>query len=165
MNIDAPYEFTNFINSERVKLTPDPSFCVKDGDLCAIIYSPPSSCVSHLYKFYVSGVFMYAFIGLHCLAYPVCFILFSQSLPETGIMLNNIECVEVTYVFTGSQGEAVDVNRIHFAIKSCEKYHSERLPVLHNTWLKHTTNYAVYSDVEGTSKMKVFLFAWEYKNH
>lgn len=46
MNIDAPYEFANFVKSEGVKLTPDPAFCVKDEDHCAILHSPPSSCVS-----------------------------------------------------------------------------------------------------------------------
>ncbi|XP_050716183.1 beta-1,3-glucosyltransferase-like [Eriocheir sinensis] len=97
MNIDAPYEFAKFVNSEGVNLTPDPAFCVKDEDHCAILYSPPSC------------------------------------------------------------GKAVDVSKIHYAIKSCEKYHSERLPVLHSTWLKHATNYAIYSDVEDSSYGTVSL--------
>lgn len=57
----------------------------------------------------------------------------------------------VSHVYTGSQSKAAEVSQIHYAIKSCKKYHSERLPVLRNTWLKQAANYAIYSDVEGTS--------------
>ncbi|KAG0728196.1 Beta-1,3-glucosyltransferase [Chionoecetes opilio] len=48
-------------------------------------------------------------------------------------------------------GKAADVSKIHFAVKSCKKYHKERLPVLGNTWLKQAINYAIYSDVEDSS--------------
>ena len=46
MNIDASHEFARFVKSAGVELTTDPAFCVKDEDHCAIIYSPPTNCVS-----------------------------------------------------------------------------------------------------------------------
>lgn len=46
MNIDASYEFASFVKSSGVELTTEPVFCVKDEDQCAILYSPPATCVS-----------------------------------------------------------------------------------------------------------------------
>ncbi|XP_045138822.1 beta-1,3-glucosyltransferase-like isoform X2 [Portunus trituberculatus] len=54
-------------------------------------------------------------------------------------------------------GKAVDVNKIHFAIKSWHQNHNKRLPILYGTWLKQVTNYAIYSDVEDSSYGTVSL--------
>ncbi|XP_076065428.1 beta-1,3-glucosyltransferase [Oratosquilla oratoria] len=45
-------------------------------------------------------------------------------------------------------GPPVPSENVHFAVKTCSKFHKERLPVVQSTWLKHTNNYALYSEVE-----------------
>lgn len=39
-----------------------------------------------------------------------------------------------------------------FAVKTCKKFHNERLPVILNTWSKYVQHIRFFSDVEGIQK-------------
>ena len=39
---------------------------------------------------------------------------------------------------------------IYFAVKTCAKFHTERIPVIKRTWAKYATNIGYFSDVVGT---------------
>lgn len=41
-----------------------------------------------------------------------------------------------------------------FAVKTCKKFHNERLPVILNTWSKYVQHIRFFSDVEGRYKKK-----------
>lgn len=166
MNIDAPYEFAKFVNSEGVNLTPDPGFCVLDEDHCAILYSPPSCVSCYPYYFFVKDelcTFSLIFIDLHVHC-AMCLIVWLSDQCKQQQCPTVLSAWIPKLLFSGSQDKAEDVSRIHYAIKSCEKYHSERLPVLHNTWLKHATNYAIYSDVKGMSLIESLQFSCSVRN-
>lgn len=41
------------------------------------------------------------------------------------------------------------LDNIYFAVKTCNKYHKERIPVIKKTWGKHAINIGYYSDKIG----------------
>jgi UDP-glucose:O-linked fucose beta-1,3-glucosyltransferase len=43
----------------------------------------------------------------------------------------------------------VEKESIFFAVKTCGKYHEERVPVVKRTWARHATRIQFFSDVEG----------------
>ncbi|XP_034189037.1 beta-1,3-glucosyltransferase [Osmia lignaria lignaria] len=44
-------------------------------------------------------------------------------------------------------GSSVLSENVYFAVKTCAKYHVERIPVIRKTWAEYTTNIGYYSDV------------------
>ncbi|KAG7208990.1 hypothetical protein KM043_015157 [Ampulex compressa] len=44
-------------------------------------------------------------------------------------------------------GVSVPVENVYFAVKTCAKYHTERIPIIKRTWAKHTINIGYFSDV------------------
>lgn len=48
---------------------------------------------------------------------------------------------------------------MYFAVKTCAKYHVERIPVIRKTWAKYTTNIGYFSDVAGMINFKSILYA------
>ncbi|RZC40132.1 beta-1,3-glucosyltransferase, partial [Asbolus verrucosus] len=44
-------------------------------------------------------------------------------------------------------GEMVDKHAIYFAVKTCQKFHKERVPVVKNTWAQHAAKIEFFSDV------------------
>lgn len=47
------------------------------------------------------------------------------------------------------QVPAVLNNEIMFAVKSCHKFHKERIPIVKNTWGEVANNIKYFSDMEG----------------
>lgn len=43
----------------------------------------------------------------------------------------------------------VPKSAIYFAVKTCQKYHHDRVPVVKNTWAKHAEYLHFFSDVQG----------------
>ncbi|XP_071536484.1 beta-1,3-glucosyltransferase isoform X1 [Panulirus ornatus] len=65
-----------------------------------------------------------------------------------GFCINNKpECSVVFHPARNCDG-VIRKDDIHVAVKSCVRYHAERLPVIKATWLKDATNFAIYSDTE-----------------
>ncbi|XP_019871728.1 beta-1,3-glucosyltransferase isoform X4 [Aethina tumida] len=48
-------------------------------------------------------------------------------------------------------GEPVAKESIYFAVKTCEKYHGDRVPVVKKTWARHAARVKFFSDVEDDS--------------
>lgn len=46
---------------------------------------------------------------------------------------------------------------IYFAVKTCEKFHEERLIVLKQTWAKHASRIKYFSDKEDKTIPTIFL--------
>jgi Fringe-like. len=38
---------------------------------------------------------------------------------------------------------------MYFAVKTCSKYHKDRIPIVKHTWAKHVFHIGFYSDCEG----------------
>ncbi|KAK9297277.1 hypothetical protein QLX08_008996 [Tetragonisca angustula] len=49
--------------------------------------------------------------------------------------------------FFHSCGSSVTTENIYFAVKTCAKFHTERIPVIKRTWAKYATNIGYFSDV------------------
>lgn len=45
------------------------------------------------------------------------------------------------------QGNPISLDKVLFAVKTCEKYHKERLPIILRTWAPFTIHLRIYSDV------------------
>lgn len=45
------------------------------------------------------------------------------------------------------QGNPISLDKVLFAVKTCEKYHKERLPVILRTWAQFTIHLRIFSDV------------------
>lgn len=43
-------------------------------------------------------------------------------------------------------------DEIYFAVKTCSKYHNERLPVIQATWGQYAKHIKYFSDIEGKKK-------------
>ena len=57
---------------------------------------------------------------------------------------------ELTRILIHSeQGEAVEKSSLYFAVKTCSKFHYDRVPVVQQTWAPHTQRLVYYSDVFG----------------
>lgn len=46
------------------------------------------------------------------------------------------------------QGNPISHDKVLFAVKTCEKYHKERLPIILRTWAQFTIHLRIFSDVE-----------------
>lgn len=44
------------------------------------------------------------------------------------------------------QGNAISLDKVLFAVKTCGKYHKERLPFILQTWAKNTFHLRIFSD-------------------
>ncbi|XP_058177319.1 beta-1,3-glucosyltransferase [Anopheles ziemanni] len=51
----------------------------------------------------------------------------------------------------GCANTPTDVDRIMFAVKTCHKYHHDRIPVLQRTWTRHVQHLRYFSDVADPS--------------
>lgn len=49
------------------------------------------------------------------------------------------------------QGNPISLDKVLFAVKTCEKYHKERLPIVLRTWAQFTIHMRVFSDVRDDS--------------
>jgi UDP-glucose:O-linked fucose beta-1,3-glucosyltransferase len=49
------------------------------------------------------------------------------------------------------QGNPVNFDKILFAVKTCAKFHNERLPVILKTWAQYALHLRLFSDVEDSS--------------
>lgn len=47
------------------------------------------------------------------------------------------------------KGSSVTTENIYFAVKTCSKFHIERIPVIKRTWAKYATNIGYFSDIAG----------------
>lgn len=45
------------------------------------------------------------------------------------------------------QLEPVDLDTVLFAVKTCSKYHADRVPIVRQTWVPHVQHIRFYSDV------------------
>lgn len=54
-------------------------------------------------------------------------------------------------------GEAVEKSNIYFAVKTCSKFHKDRVPVVQQTWAPHTHRLVYYSDISDESIPTVSL--------
>lgn len=44
----------------------------------------------------------------------------------------------------------VTINQVFFAVKTCTKFHEDRIPIIQRTWAKGTKHIRYYSDTAGT---------------
>lgn len=44
----------------------------------------------------------------------------------------------------------ISPENVYFAVKTCAKYHVDRIPVIKNSWAKHAVNIGYFSDIAGT---------------
>lgn len=51
------------------------------------------------------------------------------------------------YCLNPSQGKPISLDKVLFAVKTCKKYHKERLPVILQTWARFTFHLRLFSDV------------------
>lgn len=70
-------------------------------------------------------------------------------------------------LFALLQNNPVSFDKILFAVKTCEKFHTERLPIVLRTWGKFAFYLRMFSDVQGTvtllkkkTKWLVFHFCY-----
>lgn len=49
------------------------------------------------------------------------------------------------------QGHPISLDKVLFAVKTCTKYHSQRLPTILRTWAQFTIHLRMFSDVEDSS--------------
>ncbi|XP_014677413.1 PREDICTED: beta-1,3-glucosyltransferase-like, partial [Priapulus caudatus] len=54
-------------------------------------------------------------------------------------------------------GPPASQDDVFFAVKTCEKFHTERVPVVQRTWGKHAKHIEIYSEKEDTSIPTVYL--------
>lgn len=47
------------------------------------------------------------------------------------------------------QENPVNLDKILFAVKTCEKFHNERIPVILKTWAQFVFHLRLFSDTEG----------------
>lgn len=45
---------------------------------------------------------------------------------------------------------SISSENVYFAVKTCTKYHVERIPVIKRTWAKYAKNIGYFSDAAGT---------------
>lgn len=50
------------------------------------------------------------------------------------------------YCLHPSQGNAISLDKVLFAVKTCGKFHKERLPVILRTWARFTIHLRLFSD-------------------
>jgi UDP-glucose:O-linked fucose beta-1,3-glucosyltransferase len=50
------------------------------------------------------------------------------------------------YCYESLQGNAISLDKVLFAVKTCEKYHEERMPFILKTWAKNTFHLRIFSD-------------------
>ncbi|XP_033116105.1 beta-1,3-glucosyltransferase-like [Anneissia japonica] len=71
---------------------------------------------------------------------------------ETDVDLAKIsDCVTSHPVDLQKCGEPVSLDDIFFGVKTCEKFHKDRVSVVQKTWGKYAKNLIFYSDVEDKS--------------
>lgn len=61
-------------------------------------------------------------------------------------LTNNTSCASYPQPFKPC-GSPVNRKSIYFAVKTCAKFHDERIPVLKKTWAKYVTNIGFYSEM------------------
>lgn len=49
------------------------------------------------------------------------------------------------------QGNPISLDKVLFAVKTCKKYHKERLPIILRTWAQFTIHLRIFSDVRDDS--------------
>ncbi|CAK9820506.1 B3glct [Anthophora plagiata] len=54
-------------------------------------------------------------------------------------------------------GSSVTPENVYFAVKTCAKYHVERIPIIKNTWAKYATNIGYFSDAVDKYLPDVFV--------
>ncbi|XP_034241515.1 beta-1,3-glucosyltransferase [Thrips palmi] len=65
-------------------------------------------------------------------------------------------CVTKPHIFVPCE-KPVKSKDIYFAVKTCSKFHKERLPVVKDTWGKYTSRINFFSDVEDSSVGSISL--------
>jgi Fringe-like len=50
-------------------------------------------------------------------------------------------------LFDSLQGNPLRLDKVLFAVKTCEKYHKERLPIILRSWAQFTIHLRIFSDV------------------
>lgn len=53
------------------------------------------------------------------------------------------------FIFQKKSGD-VTINQVFFAVKTCTKFHDDRIPIIQRTWAKETKHIRYYSDTAGT---------------
>ncbi|XP_033199394.1 beta-1,3-glucosyltransferase [Bombus vancouverensis nearcticus] len=61
-------------------------------------------------------------------------------------IISNSECATYPRFFHPC-GSSVTTENIYFAVKTCSKFHIERIPVIKRTWAKYATNIGYFSDI------------------
>eukprot|EP00058_Branchiostoma_floridae_P020281 XP_002605771.1 hypothetical protein BRAFLDRAFT_121883 [Branchiostoma floridae] len=64
---------------------------------------------------------------------------------------DNVKCVTTFPTKLPQCGDPVPEETVFFAVKTCEKYHKDRVPVVKKTWGKHARHITYYSDKEDST--------------
>ncbi|CAK9829859.1 B3glct [Anthophora retusa] len=54
-------------------------------------------------------------------------------------------------------GSSMTPENVYFAVKTCAKYHVERIPIIKNTWAKYATNIGYFSDAVDKYLLDAFV--------
>ncbi|GJQ83351.1 hypothetical protein Trydic_g18136 [Trypoxylus dichotomus] len=57
-------------------------------------------------------------------------------------------CSTIPQIFKSCDNKPVSKDSVYFAVKTCSKFHKERIPVVLNTWANQTSKIKFFSDVE-----------------
>lgn len=60
-------------------------------------------------------------------------------------VVSSSDCATYPRIFYQCNVPALE--KVFFAVKTCAKYHTERIPVIKNTWAKYNMNIAYFSDI------------------
>lgn len=64
---------------------------------------------------------------------------------------------KVKHFFYVLQNTTAKIDHIFVGIKTCEKFHKDRIPIIQNTWTKHAKHVRFYSDVFGKFRQQMTL--------
>ncbi|XP_043272238.1 beta-1,3-glucosyltransferase [Venturia canescens] len=62
-------------------------------------------------------------------------------------------------------GEPVSRENIFVAVKTCQKYHTERIPVITKTWMKHVFHYGLFSDEMDSNVSNIYVVPHTEQGH
>nr|XP_012224252.1 PREDICTED: beta-1,3-glucosyltransferase [Linepithema humile] len=60
---------------------------------------------------------------------------------------------------------SISPENVYFAVKTCAKYHLERIPAIKNSWAKHAVNIGYFSDVADKNLREAYVVSNTTKGH
>ncbi|XP_029165857.1 beta-1,3-glucosyltransferase isoform X2 [Nylanderia fulva] len=78
-------------------------------------------------------------------------------------IVSSSDCATYPRIFYQCNSPAVD--KVFFAVKTCAKYHTDRIPVIKNTWTKYSINVGYFSDIADHNLREAYVVANTTEGH